>query len=271
MNKKFTFITLTVCCLLFGLVFIGKTYNMSYATNQEKFEMMHFENAVVTPDGLNVRSGPSLRYPVVTILVKGENINILGKVGNWYAIYEPLNAYGGFVYGKYLNIGNGQEIKDNTPEVIIPPVNTPTPTPTPTVTPTTPPKETVAVTNDEQKLLDLVNNARAQAGLGALSFNSELRKCAIAKAQDMVKNSYFAHESPTYGSPFDMMRQFGISFRSAGENIAGNQSVEGAFNAWMNSTGHRENILNKNFSYVGFGIVDSPVYGKILVQQFIGV
>jgi len=67
------------------------------------------------------------------------------------------------------------------------------------------------------------------------------------------------------------MRQFGISFRSAGENIAGNQSVEGAFIAWMNSTGHKENILNKNFNYVGFGIVDSPVYGKILVQQFIGV
>lgn len=263
MNKKFTFITLTVCFLLLGLVFVGINGNTSYA--QEQFEMMHFENAVTIPDGLNVRSGPSLRYPVVTVLVKGESINILGRVGNWYLIYEPLNAYGGFVYGEYLNMGNGQEMQDNTPEVVIPPVNTPAPSETQT------PKETVSVTSDEQKLLDLVNNARTQAGLKSLSFNAELRKCAIAKAQDMVKNNYFAHESPTYGSPFDMMRQFGISFRSAGENIAGNQSVEGAFNAWMNSTGHRENILNKNFDYVGFGIVDSPVYGKILVQQFIGV
>ena len=87
----------------------------------------------------------------------------------------------------------------------------------------------------------------------------------------MVKNNYFDHQSPTYGSPFDMMEKFGISYGIAGENIAGNGTVEKAFDAWMNSTGHRENILNKNFNYVGFGIADSPKYGKIFVQQFIGV
>lgn len=265
MNKKFAFILLTIFCL----VFCANVNSASYANEKEKFELMKFENAVTTPEGLNVRSGPSMRYPVVTVLVKGENINILGRVGEWYAIYEPLNAYGGFVYGKYLNIGE-KNVQDKTPEIIIQPQNTPNNVPDDTqqekVTQTK-----VKVTNDEQKLLDLVNQARKNAGISELSFNSELRKCAIEKAKDMVKNNYFAHESPTYGSPFDMMRQFGISFRSAGENIAGNQSVEGAFNAWMNSTGHKENILNKNFNYVGFGIVDSPVYGKILVQQFIGV
>lgn len=262
MKKKFTFIVLLFCSLAMGIMCIYMN-NTSYAENQEKFEMMSFEQAVTTPDGLNVRSGPSTRYPVVTVLVKGESINILGRVGNWYAIYEPLNAYSGFVYGEYLNIKD-----QNTPEVVIKPTNTPVVTTTPSATPTV---DQVKVTDEEQKLLNLVNKARREAGLSELNFKSDLRKCAIAKAKDMVNNNYFAHESPTYGSPFDMMRQFGITFRSAGENIAGNQSVEGAFNAWMNSTGHRENILNKNFNYVGFGIVDSPVYGKILVQQFIGV
>ncbi|HBQ64963.1 MAG TPA: SCP-like extracellular protein, partial [Clostridiales bacterium] len=70
--------------------------------------------------------------------------------------------------------------------------------------------------------------------------------------------------------PFDMMRQFGITFRTAGENIAGNSTVQGAFNAWMNSSGHRANILNSNFNLTGIGIVQSPVYGYIFVQMFIG-
>ena len=119
-------------------------------------------------------------------------------------------------------------------------------------------------------MLDLVNGARAKAGVGALQFDSELQKVARLKAQDMVNLNYFAHESPTYGSPFDMMKQFGISFKSAGENIAGNSSVEGAFNAWMNSEGHRKNILNGNFNYTGIGIVPSKTYGKMFVQEFIG-
>lgn len=264
MNKKFTFIILTVFFVVMGLAIVAFNGGMTYANGQEKFEMMSFEEAITTPDGLNLRCGPSLRYPVSTILTKGEKINVLGRIGDWYAVYEPLNAYGGFVYGKYLNIKN-----ENTPQVVITPTITPSPTPEATESPK--PQEQIVVTADEQKLLDLVNQKRQEQGLNKLVFDSKLRKCATEKAKDMVRNNYFAHESPTYGSPFDMMRHFGISFKSAGENIAGNQSVEGAFNAWMNSTGHRENILNKNFNYVGFGIVESQVYGKILVQQFIGV
>ena len=86
----------------------------------------------------------------------------------------------------------------------------------------------------------------------------------------MVENNYFSHQSPTYGSPFDMMRQFNNAFNSAGENIAGNQTVEGAFKAWMGSEGHKKNILNSNFNYTGIGIETSNTYGKIVVQQFIG-
>lgn len=86
----------------------------------------------------------------------------------------------------------------------------------------------------------------------------------------MVDNNYFSHTSPIYGSPFDMLKSYGISYKTAGENIAGNSSNSGAVNAWMNSEGHRANILNSSFNYTGIGVVKSPEYGKIYVQMFIG-
>jgi len=86
----------------------------------------------------------------------------------------------------------------------------------------------------------------------------------------MVDKNYFSHESETYGGPFDMMKNFGISYKTAGENIAGNSSNSGAVNAWMNSAGHKANILNSNFTYTGIGVVKGSPYGKIYVQMFIG-
>lgn len=97
-----------------------------------------------------------------------------------------------------------------------------------------------------------------------------MQNIARIKAQDMVDSNYFSHTSPTYGSPFNMMKSFGISYKTAGENIAGNSSNSGAVNAWMNSEGHRTNILNSSFNYTGIGVVKSPKYGKIYVQMFIG-
>ena len=86
----------------------------------------------------------------------------------------------------------------------------------------------------------------------------------------MVENNYFSHTSPTYGSPFDMMKSYGIKYKAAGENIAGNSSNSGAVNAWMNSEGHKANILSNNYNYTGLAVVSSPKYGKIYVQMFIG-
>lgn len=104
----------------------------------------------------------------------------------------------------------------------------------------------------------------------ALKIDSETQKVARIKAKDMVDNNYFSHTSPTYGSPFDMLKSFKVSYRSAGENIAGNSSNSSAVNAWMNSSGHKANILNNSFNYTGIGVVKSPTYGKIYVQMFIG-
>ena len=123
---------------------------------------------------------------------------------------------------------------------------------------------------DEKEVFNLINQQRINNGLPALKVDNEVQRVARIKAQDMVDNNYFSHTSPTYGSPFDMLKSFKISYNSAGENIAGNSSNSGAVNAWMNSSGHKANILNSSFNYTGIGVVSSPKYGKIYVQMFIG-
>ncbi|MDR1664408.1 MAG: peptidoglycan-binding protein [Clostridiales bacterium] len=122
---------------------------------------------------------------------------------------------------------------------------------------------------DEQEVFNLINQQRANNGLSPLKSDGELQKVARTKAQDMAANSYFSHDSPVYGSPFDMMNTFGIKYRTAGENIAGNSRNSAAVTAWMNSSGHRANILNRNFDSTGIGVVPDPRYGKVYVQMFI--
>jgi len=120
----------------------------------------------------------------------------------------------------------------------------------------------------EQQILTLVNQERAKAGLQPLQMDWELQRVARIKSQDMQSKRYFSHQSPTYGSPFDMMRKFGISFRTAGENIAqGHRTPQQVMNSWMNSSGHRANILNANFTHIGVGYEPTNNYWT---QMFIG-
>ncbi|CAG7647818.1 peptidoglycan-binding protein [Paenibacillus allorhizosphaerae] len=148
------------------------------------------------------------------------------------------------------------------------PVPTPNPTPPPPPAPT--PETGPELSAEERQMIDLVNKARAAAGLPELAFDGELSKVARLKSQDMVDKNYFSHQSPTYGSPFDMMKRFGIRYRTAGENIACNQNAQAAHNALMNSSGHRANILSKDFTHIGIGIADGGPCGQMLTQQFIG-
>ncbi|MBD0381624.1 peptidoglycan-binding protein [Paenibacillus sedimenti] len=151
------------------------------------------------------------------------------------------------------------------------PAPTPTPTlpgPKPTPTPQAPAMPSLTV--EEQQMLDLVNKARAEAGLPPLLADPAVTKTARLKSQDMVDNNYFSHDSPTYGSPFDMLNKFGISYNAAGENIACNQNVQAAHEALMNSSGHRANILSKDYTHIGIGIVNGGPCGKMFTQQFIG-
>lgn len=125
-----------------------------------------------------------------------------------------------------------------------------------------------SVTSYEERVAELVNEIRAGYGLKPLTLNWELSRVARYKSQDMHDKGYFSHTSPTYGSPFDMMKSFGLSYRSAGENIAmGYKTPESVVDAWMNSSGHRANILNSSFTQIGVGYVAS---GNYWTQMFIG-
>lgn len=120
----------------------------------------------------------------------------------------------------------------------------------------------------EQEVVELTNEEREKQGLDPLKADAELSKVAREKSRDMSENNYFSHDSPNYGSPFDMMQSFGIDYSTAGENIArGQQTPEEVVNGWMNSDGHRANILKSDFTHIGVGYVEQ---GDHWTQQFIG-
>jgi uncharacterized YkwD family protein len=126
------------------------------------------------------------------------------------------------------------------------------------------------ITPQVQQVVNLVNQERAKNGLKPLTIDMKLTQMAHDKAVDMRDNNYFDHQSPTYGSPFDMMNKYGITYSYAGENIAaGQQTAQDVMNSWMNSSGHRANILNPNYTEIGVGFVQGGQYGTEWVQEFI--
>lgn len=119
----------------------------------------------------------------------------------------------------------------------------------------------------EEEVVRLVNKERTARGLSPLTVDWQLSRVARYKSQDMCDRNYFSHTSPTYGSPFQMIKSFGISYRTAGENIAkGHKTPEAVVNGWMNSSGHRANILNASFTKIGVGYVAN---GNYWTQMFI--
>ena len=130
------------------------------------------------------------------------------------------------------------------------------------------PQLDTTVTAFENEVIRLVNKIRQENGLKSLSANWELSRVARYKSQDMVDNRYFAHNSPVYGTPFQMIKSFGISYRTAGENIAyGYKTPQAVVDGWMNSSGHRANILNSSYTQIGVGYVAN---GNYWTQMFIG-
>lgn len=146
--------------------------------------------------------------------------------------------------------------------------NTTTTKPTTSTTPTTT-TSTGNPTADEQRALQLLNADRAKQGLPALKFNAKLTSLAERYAQDMINRGYFAHNNPEGQTPFDRMNAAGISYKYAGENLAINSSVDTAEVAFMNSPGHRANILSSNYTEVGIGVRYAPNGSVYVVQEFI--
>lgn len=130
------------------------------------------------------------------------------------------------------------------------------------------PGSVIGVLAYEQEVVRLVNAERAYYGLPALSIRADLCQYARVKSQDMHDSGYFSHTSPNYGSPFDMMKSFGITYSHAGENIAmGYSTPEAVVSAWMNSEGHRANIFSASYTELGVGYVAD---GGYWTQWFVG-
>lgn len=246
-SKKKNIIKATILMVFISIVCIfSRSFGMQHYYN------VGFTTGLVTATSLNVRSGPGTQYKVITTVKNGEYIRVFAGVGDWY-IVQVEGDYVGAVSKKYVkpiypNTNNSTNQNTNNNQ---------------TTTADT-------MTADEKEVFNLINQQRTNNGLQPLKVDNEVQRVAKIKAQDMVTNNYFSHESPVYGSPFDMLKNFKVSYTTAGENIAGNSSNSRAVNAWMNSSGHKANILNSNFNYTGIGVVSSPKYGKIYVQMFIG-
>jgi uncharacterized YkwD family protein/spore coat assembly protein SafA len=156
------------------------------------------------------------------------------------------------------------------------PITTGTPSvPSTPSTPSTPsnpstPSGSTDITSLENEVVRLVNVERAKAGVPAITQNSEVGRVARIKSEDFVKNNYFSHTSPTYGSPFDMLKSFGITFTAAGENIAsGQKTAADVMNSWMNSSGHKANILNSTYNKIGVGVAKDSSGSIYWTQMFI--
>lgn len=149
---------------------------------------------------------------------------------------------------------------DNTPDIDTTPDTDSKPDTTPDTdnkpgTDTTP--DSGSVSSLERQVVALVNQERAAYGLSPLTLSADLSDGARLKSQDMRDNRYFDHNSPTYGTPFEMMRSLGITYRAAAENIAmGYRTAEAVVDGWMNSPGHRANILSDKYTEIGVGHVD---------------
>lgn len=234
---------------IIGLTIIILSILVNVSNGMQYYQTVGSTTGIVTATKLNVRSGPTTSYGVVTQISKNEYVRVFAQIGSWYVIQTDKD-YIGMVSNKYIKLLYSQSANNsnssNSNQV------------------------TSSLTNDEMEVFNLINQKRTSAGLAKLKIDDETQNVARIKAKDMVDSNYFSHTSPTYGSPFDMLKSFKVSYRTAGENIAGNSSNSKAVEAWMNSEGHKANILNSSFNYTGIGVVNGSKYGKIYVQMFIG-
>mgnify|MGYP000968424530 CR=1 FL=1 len=210
----------------------------------------------VISNNLNLRTGAGTNHKIITTLHRGDVMEVLGKINGWYVV-KLSNDTVGCVIDDYVKQYVPKPVVTNpTPK----PTPTPQPTPTPNPTPTPGNGSTVNASAMQAEMLGYINEARAQAGLHPLKLDAKLSEGATLKSRDMATNNYFSHQSPTYGSPFEMMRSLGITYRYAGENIAKHMSVKSAHDGFMNSPGHRANILGQNYNKVGLGFVKQGNY-----------
>lgn len=241
------------------------------------------QNVKIVNQDVPIREGCSNDTSVVETANTNDQYKVLNKVADWYAVQMPDNSVG-FVPSEQC-----KPVVDESQPIQLPPSaeRTPAQQPTPdTGNNNVAPNNTgndaneekadkdnavnnEESTSDEQEMLALINKERTANNLQPLQADSQATNVARIKSQDMIDNNYFSHNSPTYGSPFDMLKQFGVHYVAAGENIAGNSTLQAAHDALMNSPGHRANILKPEYTHIGIGIINGGQYGKMFTQAFI--
>lgn len=243
MKRKLIALVLFVVVILASVTFINTSdvEAQTYST----YKWINIKQVEITAPVVNVRTGPSTNYQVINKVKQGQIIDVVGALGSWYVVHLPNNSIG-LITSTWTKVH-----KYNTK-----PANA------------VPTDADSTLTDNEAKMFDLINESRAKEGLEPYVIDEKLMKVAKDKAEDMITNDYFAHYSPTFGSPFEMLEKYSISYQSAAENIAGNSSVTGAHYAIMNSPSHKTNIMSTRYTNAGIGIANSDKYGMIIVQIF---
>lgn len=281
--KKFLFKYKNVICIISCLIILFiSIYSISFGS--ENVEKVDFEYATVTASHLNIRRGPGISYQAVGILKKGDYIRVFAKIGNWYVVQSEKNIIG-TVYSDYIEPYTGTEenplenskTNESNSNSNVTNITSESSASTGESTVETSSSFETALdtpllnyTDDEKEFINLINAERKKYNLSDLEIDEDLQNVARLKADDLVKNNYFSHTSPTYGTLYAMLDSNNIKYKTASENIAGNSSITGAVDALMASESHKNNILSNAFNYTGIAVVNSPTYGKILVQLFIG-
>lgn len=233
---------LTVALGIICFCFFSQTLAMSNVENTE------YSLGIVNTEYLNMRSGSAITFDAIDLLTKNEYVRIFGKIGDWYIIQSEEDKIG-TVHSNYITPTTKEKASATNSETI---------------------DNTNVLTKDELYILDLINKERQKHNLNNLTIDKELQNIARLKANDLVNNNYFSHNSKTYGTPFEMLKTYNINYKTASENIAGNPSLNDALSTWLASESHKNNILSNDYNYTGIAVVDSIAYGNIIVQFFIG-
>lgn len=286
--KRRKIYTIAAAFLVLVFIFLPVRTGQYMAAASEAYQKVDSSSGVITANKVNLRTGPATTFDILCKLKKDQKVTVMGKLGDWYAVYVGANGNVGSVSSRYLKLdkaktttgtkqvaaqnnsgksttannsqsGSKAAVSSSSDKAKSPAQNT--------ASKAAVSEKPMNISSDEQTLFDAVNKARKEEGLKALQFDAQLVTVARLKAKDMKDNNYFSHTSKYYGTPFDMMKKYGIKFSTAGENIAGNQSGEKVVKAWLKENSN--NIYNDKFTHTGIGIVDSPTYGKLFVQLFI--
>ncbi|MDR1001176.1 MAG: CAP domain-containing protein [Clostridiales bacterium] len=245
----------------------------------EIFRAISVKEGVVEARVLNVRTGPGMNYPVMTALKKDTAITVVGVVGNWYVVIMPNNTVG-MVYNAYIrptmtieppivdniatsaDLGGNIDPYDRRPEGSVTRVDGAEMASGP---------EGDDYISQAELLFGMVNGDRAANGLPEFTWDVELNKAARVKALDMAYNGFFGHDSPTMGTPFELLRDMGIFYKAAAENIIRAESLERARLSMMSDSTHVVNLLSARFDKMGTAVIEDPNEAGqyFIVQMFI--